>query len=469
MLTFEEARKLYESHVMNRRPRLRKLLEYYLNDHAILKHPNRKGKNDAKVAHGYPRYISTIATGYAGSVTYQKMEDLQKLKDIFNYNSESSINSDLLLYNSIYGETFELDWLDEDGNYCFDALDPQTAMVVTDGKLRPKVTDALIFDEDDMKGNKVRVTMTVYDDTHRATYSYIRPERAFNRVKAEIAFRSFVLEEVETPHKMGRCPIIHVKNNRWCIGDFEPVMSGIDSYNLSVSNSVNDLTDFTDAYLKLINMSDTTKEQLEQSKQMRAFKVGNGGDVDWLIKNINDTYSENVKNRLKMDIHKFSFIPDMSDEQFASNASGVAIRYKLLALEQLRLEKVKWMQKALLVRLQMISDFLDVNGEAFDPVDIGITFKPNLPQNASEIVEFVSKLSGITSKSTQLEQLGEDIVPDVDSELEQIEKEKEKAVNSGFKPGDTSFLSTPKGDDDDETKNTGNILQVRDRNPGISD
>lgn len=44
MLTFEDARKLYEGHVMNRRPRLKRLMRYYEGNHAILNRKNRKGK-----------------------------------------------------------------------------------------------------------------------------------------------------------------------------------------------------------------------------------------------------------------------------------------------------------------------------------------------------------------------------------------------------------------------------------------
>lgn len=432
MLTFTEARQLYESHVMNRRPRLKRLMRYYKGDHDILKRKNRKGKKDAKVVHNFPRYISTIATGYTGNVNYSKLEEHEKLKAIFDYNSESSVNSDIMLFLSIFGEAYEIDWIDEDGNYCFESLDPQMVMVITDGKIRETVTDAIIFDEDDLSGNKVKVTMTCYDDTSRIVYSYIRTDTTFNRNKSEIAAGSFEIEEKETPHKMGRCPIIQVKNNRWNIGDFEPIITEVDAYNLSVSNSVNDLTDNTDAMMVFKNLMGTSLEDIKEAKEAGGFKVGENGDITWLIKNVNDGYAENIKNRLDADIHKFSFIPDMSDQQFASNASGVAIRYKLLALEQLRLEKIKWMRKALLTRLKMISDYLKAHGKSFDPLEIGITFKANLPQNSKEIAEFVQMLQGITSRTTMLTQLGEDIVPDVQAELDTITAEREEVANQGY-------------------------------------
>lgn len=162
MLTFDEARELYESHVMNRRPRLKNLLNAYKGNHEILRKKNRKGKKDAKIVHGFPRYISTIVTGYTGNVNYTKLEDADDISSIFSFNSEASVNSDHLLFMSIYGESYELQWLDEQGNYCFESVDPLNVMVITDGKIRESVTDAIVFDEDDLKGNKVQVTMTVY-------------------------------------------------------------------------------------------------------------------------------------------------------------------------------------------------------------------------------------------------------------------------------------------------------------------
>lgn len=290
----------------------------------------------------------------------------------------------------------------------------------------------MIFDEDDLAGNKVKVTMTCYDATSRIVYSYTRPGGAFNTNRPEITTGSFETEEEETPHKMGRCPIIQVKNNRWNIGDFEPIITEVDAYNLSVSNSVNDLTDNTDAMMVFKNLMATSLEDIKEAKEAGGFKVGENGDITWLIKNVNDGYAENIKNRLDADIHKFSFIPDMSDQQFASNASGVAIRYKLLALEQLRLEKIKWMRKALLTRLKMINDYLKAHNKGFDPLEIGITFKANLPQNSKEIAEFVQMLQGITSRTTMLTQLGEDIVPDVQAELDTITAEREDIGKQGY-------------------------------------
>ena len=65
---------------------------------------------------------------------------------------------------------------------------------------------------------------------------------------------------------------------------------------------------------------------------MRSF-LDDGGDVQWLLKQVDDTAMENFKNRLREDIHTMSHVPHLCDESFGGNLSGVAIAYKLWGLE----------------------------------------------------------------------------------------------------------------------------------------
>ena len=58
-------------------------------------------------------------------------------------------------------------------------------------------------------------------------------------------------------------------------------------------------------------------------KKNRVMLLPQDGDASWLIKQTNDAAAENIKTRLDKDIHRFSGVPDMSDENFAGNASGV--------------------------------------------------------------------------------------------------------------------------------------------------
>ena len=66
---------------------------------------------------------------------------------------------------------------------------------------------------------------------------------------------------------------------------------------------------------------------------------------------------------LKEDIHKFSFVPDLSDKQFAQNLSGVAMRYKLMGLERMASVKERWFREGLRTRLEIYARILTLSGE----------------------------------------------------------------------------------------------------------
>ena len=123
-------------------------------------------------------------------------------------------------------------------------------------------------------------------------------------------------------HFFGRVPVVEYIANEDRLGDFEPVLSLVDAYNVACADSVNDINYLNDAYLLLKNLSTTESDEINEMKNNRVMLVDGDGDASWLVKNINDLHIENIKKRLVEDIHKFSMTPNISDEKFASNLSG---------------------------------------------------------------------------------------------------------------------------------------------------
>ena len=70
-----------------------------------------------------------------------------------------------------------------------------------------------------------------------------------------------------------------------------------------------------------------------------------------------------LRRALSEDIHKFSMVPDLTDEQFAANASGVAMRYKLLGLEQLTGVKERYFREGLRCRVRLFAHYLALLGD----------------------------------------------------------------------------------------------------------
>lgn len=170
-------------------------------------------------------------------------------------------------------------------------------------------------------------------------------------------------------------------------------------------------------------MKETDMSQIDEMKQKRVLLLDEKGEAGFLTKEDNSTETENIANRLKSDIHKFSLVPDLSDEHFVNNASGIAIAYKLLGLEQLAVKKERKFKRGLQRRLEIITNYLNFRGNNFDYRDIQIRFTRNIPVNDKENVEIVQMLKNLISTKTALSNLK--MIDDVNAELENIAEEKE--------------------------------------------
>lgn len=424
MLTFEQARALYTRFKTEDKAfkRLQKLHDYYVGEHEIVNKKERKSNKTYRIVHNFAKYITTISTGYflGTPVTYMySNERFQKALDILEDNDEETVNYDNAVNCSIYGVAYELQYFDEQGEYNFVDLDPRNVIVIDDGMVKPHITDAIIFSEFLLKDNEYKVRMDVYDDTERATYEFIHKVAE----KAGVDIPHELVEQV--PHGFEKVPIIKFRNNKFELGEWEDCIALMDAYNNAVSGNVEDLADFTDAFLKLINMPDTERKDIQKAKEDKVLMLDEDGDADWLIKNVNDTFAQNVKRCLKDDIHKFSFVPDMSDESFGSNLSGIAIKYKLLALEQVRGQRARMFRKALTDRLDFMNKYVGMtNSDIFDHRDVKIQFNPNLPPNLLEEAELVAKLQSTLPQEVLLSLLS--FIQDVKQVMEMKKQEDEE-------------------------------------------
>lgn len=179
------------------------------------------------------------------------------------------------------------------------------------------------------------------------------------------------------------------------------------------------MAQFTDSYLVLVNMGGTNGADVDNMVKKRVLLVDSDGDAKWLIKDVNDAWIENYKNRIKSDIHKFSNTPDMSDETFGNNLSGVSLRYKLLGMEQLRSSKERKFKKGLQRRIELICNFLSITNKELTYTGIDMQFNNTLPQNILETSQIIQNLSNYLSVETLIEQL-----PFVENAKEEIEKKK---------------------------------------------
>lgn len=412
----------FEDYRQNELARLQMLFDYYNSNHAILRKRNRTvNKADAKVVSGYASYISTIATAYflGKPISYKADENTQGYDILSEYlatEEEQKNNFELALNASIFGKAYELLYINNAQELKSKCLDTRDVFVIKDNTIDRNIIGAVRFGINHIETNKIEVTLEVYDEKMVSTYQYIVTSNY--EAKDLTNARNLVSRRL---HGFNGVPIIEFSNNKNQKGDFENVITYIDAYDTAVSTSVDDLTDFSDAYLVLKNLGGTNPDDIQRLKDDKVFMVQGDGDAKWLIKDVNDTYSQNVKDRINDDIHKFSFTPDMGDEKFSGNTSGVALEFKLLPLEQLGSQKEMYFKDAINKRLQLIIDYL---GLKIKPTDIQKVFTRNLPRNLKEISEIMKNLKGLISDETLISLFPQ--VEDAKSELEKMKTEAEE-------------------------------------------
>lgn len=391
-----------------------KLFDYYNGNHGIKARTSvDASKPNNKVINPYARYITTLMTGYfiGEPITYRSVNaELEEIiRGINNYNDESSNNTELAKNASICGVAYELLYIDTDGEIRFKAIDPKNAIAIYDTNID---SEMLYF---------IR-SYTDYNIIEEKNIEYIEiySRNDYRLYKHDLG--SYALVE-QHEHSFGCVPIVEYKNNAEQLGDFELVVSLIDAYDNLISDSLNDADYFSDAYLALYGMLGTTPEDVAAMKENRVLLMDTDSKAEWLTKSISDAAQEDIKNRIDRDIHKFSLCPAMTDESFAQNASGVALKYKLMGLENATANKESYFKRGIQRRLEIICGYLAMLGRAFNYREIEVVFTRNIPNNIVEVADVINKVGHLLSEETQLSMLPLEIDYAAEQERKKSERE----------------------------------------------
>lgn len=390
------------------RPRLMRLGKAYEGQGAITRRTRSAGLPNNHLVHAFPRYIVTMASGYliGKPVVYEagseeQEEALNVLQRMYAASDMASVDAELASDASIYGRSVCICYADEQGKPRAATLSPKEAFVVYDDTVEHRpVFGVHWFDRFDLAGKRSGVCVHV----HTAAESYVFEGKTLATLGA--------LPDV-TPHYFGGVPMVEFWNNAQEMGDFEPVLSLIEAYDMLESDRVNDKQQFTDAVLLLTGCTlenDDPEDPRSPAQKLLEEKTLSLPDTDaraeWLCKQSDESGAQLLREALRSDIHKMSMVPDMTDEHFASNASGVAMRYKLLGLEQLTSIKERWFREGLRLRLRLYANFMSVLAAGLLNADeVGITFTRSLPVNESEAAQMVAQLDGIVPRRILFTQL----------------------------------------------------------------
>jgi len=425
--------------------RFKMLENYYLGKHDITKRNKEDRLSNNKVMVNHAKYITDTNVGYllGNPVDYQVgkdengayLYDIEPILDAYKKQTINDLDSEIAKDVSIFGLQYEYVYANEDAEPRSCEVDNKNAIIVYDDTVEHNKLFGLIY-RPIYKGKKFDYWEIIYvDKKEKRTY------KSYSKSLQQVG--------KSEPHAFGDVPLILYKNNPEFLGDYEPVISLIDAYNLLQSDRVNDKEQLVDAILCMYGM-DFTDEQADQLRTSRMLaSLPADGKVEYLIKTLQEGDVDILRQNLENDIHKISMVPNMSDENFVGNSSGVAIRYKLLAFEQNIKNKERYMEKGLMERFKLYNNFLLTKSQMSEvPIEeVDAVFKRNLPSNDFEISQMINNLADFVDAETLISQLS--FVKDASEIVEAKKKEDEAKPKS---PYDLAFENNQIGDANNEAQ-----------------
>ena len=414
--------------------RLNKLLRYYKNENDKITNREYKNKNKPqnRLSHPYCQYITNTAVGYflGKPVAYQTEDNklLESLTDIFRYNDEADNNTTLAKMASMYGYAYEIMYIDKWAKPRFKAVDPAELIVCYDNTLEENIVLAIRYYDEEVGEDEVITRLEIYTKPIQNEQGQVVGNGKL--IKGILKDDAVTLEE-ELDCYFDDIPVNVYINNDELYGDFERVLNLIDAYDQTQSDTANDFELFTNCML-VVNGELIDDEQAQNLSDINVIQFLNSdSDAKYLIKNIQDTALENYKNRLNEDIHRFSFVPNMADENFSNNASGVAMKFKLMGLENLISVKEAKFKKGLMKRIELLCAYTKMkNNSDYSYLAIEPIFTRNTPANELEISQMMQNLTGILSEETVIGLHPK--VTDTQAEIQRKENEASKMYEDNY-------------------------------------
>jgi len=448
MSLYDVAYKFIRHHVDHQVHRIKVLQDYYLGETDIKKWPGSRNPENAhnQVATGFARYITNIRVGYfMGNDIQFKVtpeEDNQKsLADTidehikqFNQDSNESYIDEMIEKDlSVCGRAYELVYVNENENTLNLAkVDPTTAFVVYDDSIKAKPLFAVRYYETGVLDDNLQEQYEIYTDSSLFKYHSNGGLPETNSPEQAVVF------DDSEPLFFGRVPLTEYKNNDERTGDWEPELDQMDALDKALSTMANFQEDFNDAAIvitgKFANMSDPkyqldkngnpvvnkdgSKVVLEPAHPLinphnRMFylkpyvtKAGINGErsvvnptLQYITKQYDSAGWSTYINFLINEIHKYTNTPNVNDPNFASNASGVAMSYKLWGSDQERKIQESLYKRGLHARLSACLTYWDKLNVIPGTNDINALvsmiepdFTPNLPKNDDATAQLIQQL-----------------------------------------------------------------------------
>jgi SPP1 family phage portal protein len=391
----------------------------------------------------FERYIVDIASGYLGGKepTYEvedtadetKKNLFKKVLDkiigdknykdsmemiinyICNYNDDGTENYQLVHDILTTGTCYEILYENSDNEYVYSRTNPLQTQAIWDYSIpRQLIGIVQVYEEKDINNKTINV-VTLTDKTETRVY------KGYGSSYELVQETDLDGNPLYGNHNWIDVPFTCVEMPDG-VALFEPVIDLIDAYQELIKDIKETFKYNNEAKLKVTGYrpeeellvekdgklveNEKRKAFDEQLLKMQVFYTPDDGDIDWILKSIDDSAIQNTLKTYIDLIMMIPGIPQTTDLGFTKADNASAIDRKFFSLEQTTTQAMQMLKMAYKRRWELIFGRINLaKDENYDFRDIKITLNKNLPANENEIVDMYMKLRGLISDETIIQRL----------------------------------------------------------------
>jgi SPP1 family phage portal protein len=294
------------------------LYQYYKGNQPILQRVKTiRPEINNKVVENHALEIVDFKKGYVFGEPVQYVrrgesdgvsEKITQLNEFMFAEDKAARDKELAEWFYICGTSYRMilpDIVIDESPFELDTLDPRYAFVVYNNGFGKKPLMGVKY----IKTDDGKILYSIYTTT------------TYFEVEDDVVTK-------EEAHVLGDIPIIEYPANSARLGAFEVVLGLLDALNNTVSNRMDGIEQFIQAFMKFVNC-DIDEEQFLALKEMGAIKIkgepGNPADVDVISQELNQSQTQITKDDIYNAILIICGMPDRHQNATSTSDTGMAV------------------------------------------------------------------------------------------------------------------------------------------------
>ena len=365
-----------------------KMYRYYKGDtDAMRRYKFVTERSNIKINTNYIKKFIKEEVSYTvgNKITYEsRNDDPNIIKDIEYYTThwDELHDTDLMKYLLVFTKVYEIYYLDENADFCSKIIKPTEGYAYTD------TSGKVLFFIHAFKNDFDYTTQYIDVYTENFIYHF---DSKFNVISNPT---TNIFGEV--PVSVGKLTLEEYHDSLY--NDIKGLQ---DAFETNLSDIGNEISDFRSAYM-IFTGCEVDKNDIPDMKKLGVLNAKDkNSTIQWLIKNINDTFIQNTLDRYVDTMYQISCHIN-HNEGMVSNLSGIALRSRLIALENKCELEEKAHKNIIKNRLKFLCLYLNLKkNKTYDYKDIKALYTPNIPIDDLTTAQMLSQTpEGYISKDT---------------------------------------------------------------------